>query len=225
MFARLIERACSLPCVAHMKNLNYLGLPDGSPRGKVDARVPKATRSGASIAAFVVKWAALALCTGCMTSPVNGQAVVIHAVDFDGFAENPGALIEIHARNWRTNTFVSVATTRSSTAGTTLAGDTLYAWSLPDLDLHDNVSNPRDYWLYEPLAVGNNWVAEFKAREVGSRAPNLATFEDPQCVVDRIQQHGESWIQAGAACTSSASPVVRVKQLTFCIVENCPANP
>jgi hypothetical protein len=173
--------------------------------------------------------AAAASLSACATSPSNNTVVLSsHDVDFDGYAEQPNATIEIYAHNWQTGQFDRVATAQSESSPSEFARETAYHWSLSDLNLDANVPNPDDYWQFTGCVFTSTWYeVQFKAKEVGSRQDYLVTFESDgrSCVLDRVNRLGESWFVAGQACASPSSPVVSLKcAAPICITESCPPN-
>jgi hypothetical protein len=137
---------------------------------------------------------------GCVTAPYNHQSECPNnAFTVTGFAQNPGATVQVQAFNDDTSAWEVVATTTASGSGLTFGGNTAYSWS-SSVTLAD-----RHFTPFTPDAF-----ASLRVREVNGSLSYLVTFESDgiSCVVDKVFNQNESWFAAGWECRSPASPVV-----------------
>ncbi len=162
---------------------------------------------------LLVTTVALAL-PACVTNPYNDQWVLPQDVDFQGYAQNPGATVEIQAFDRWTNTWMTIDTATATTTPTTYGGETLYAWNLYAVDTTDTGfcvwGDPA--FATCPVPAGSS-AAEFRVREVGGRT--LTTFEDggAACVIDSVTA-GANWFSAAISCASGDTPIITLRWLT-----------
>ncbi len=155
-----------------------------------------------------------ALLSSCVTGPNNNDWVDPSAVDFTGYAQNPGATIEIQALDKITSVWITVSTTTARTSPTNYGGETLYYWS--DLDT-DTLVSGQCIWgdgSHPNCSIpAGSASATFRVREVGGNT--MVTFEDDgvACVVNEVDS-GSSWFAAGNTCKSGASPNLTLRWLT-----------
>ncbi len=145
----------------------------------------------------------------CVVNPYDGKYVTSHSpILFSGYVPTAEANVDILAYNKATSSWDVLATAVSTDAPTTIAGDTLYAFST-NLDLA-TITDWKCYWdatcafLHE-----GTFEAEFKVR---SGSYFMTTFEQGglTCVLQNIQA-GQSWLEAGYNCKGSNSPVLILK--------------
>jgi hypothetical protein len=159
---------------------------------------------------------ALLLASGlsaCVVSPYNNQFVTSNnPVYFGGFAQNPGAQIDILALNKKTNVWNVVANATVDTQTNVYNGNTLYQWqtnltfnTLPEWQCYFNATCA----LYE----GANEVL-VKVHEVGGALTSLFTFDDIglPCIEDQVN-NGVGAFTAGWRCQSSDNPILHLKIL------------
>ena len=151
-----------------------------------------------------------ALLGACTTSPTSGQKVRpdLYPVEFSGFAESPGATVEILARNNRTGDYDLVGGTTASAVGFPYGGETIYGW---DTQINFwNLPNKRDYWSAScDGCVGES--AYIRVIEQEATLPFMATFhkDGVSCVVNFVDG-GQSLPTAGANCMSAGYPDIRL---------------
>ena len=152
----------------------------------------------------------------CVYAPSNGDWVNPSAIDFGGYAQHPGATIQVQAYDQSTSVWRIVTTAVSSTSVTRFGGDELYSWSIDDFNF-TAVPNWECYWGYNGYCAipASRALAKLRFKEVGSDLGYLVTFEADgiQCVVDRVAA-GQSWLVAGYNCRSPVSPVLTLFWLT-----------
>lgn len=163
----------------------------------------------------IVIIAASLLFGACTYAPVNNEWVDWTNLQFQGYAQNPSAQIEVQVYHKRDATWKVVKLVTASGSGTTLGGDTLYSWNT-SLDF-TTVYEWTCYWGYGTgcsIPAGSA-AAQFRFKERGSDTSFMATFDDDglDCVMDKLTD-GVSWIGAGASCASSSSPILTLKVLT-----------
>ncbi len=153
--------------------------------------------------------------SACTYSPENYDWGQGRAIEFNGFAQNPSATIEIQVYHQRDGVWHTLHTATSSTVATTLAGDSLYSWDA-QLNFND-VPESACYWGIPGSCVISAGVAHAKIRfkEIGSDLPFLVTFDEGgvECVLEEMT-NGSSWISAGATCASEDTPVLTLPLLT-----------
>jgi len=152
--------------------------------------------------------------SACVTAPYNDQWVDPDAVDFSGYAEEPGATVEIQARNTQTGAWVTItsATTTASTTAFNYGGETLYPWTSPDID---TLFPAQCFWGTGPscsISAGSAG-ATFRVREVGGRT--FTTFDEggTTCVINQVTA-GTNWFAAAVNCASSETPILSLRWLT-----------
>lgn len=159
----------------------------------------------------------VALAEACVVAPYNGQIVAPWDVDFAGYAQNPGATLEIQGKDSRTGAWITIATAESGTSPASIdGGETeLYYWRRPDVDTSDTAA--RCFW-----GEGSNCSvppgsasAEFRVVEQGSNLSALITFDHDgvSCVSDGVTG-GKTWLTAGWDCRSDEWPVLRLVWIT-----------
>ncbi len=156
------------------------------------------------------------LASGCVYTPEEGDWVDWDDLDFAGFAEKPGAVIQIQAYNNRDSRWVTVDSVVSSSSGTHYGDTTLYSWSNYGFDF-TTVPQWQCYWsTLAGCSIPAGFAsARFRFKEVGSALSYLVTF-DPggiSCVVSEVNG-GSTWLAAGATCRGDKSPVLTLRRLT-----------
>jgi hypothetical protein len=155
----------------------------------------------------------LLLNVSCMFAPYDGQTVSpFEAINVDGFAQRPGAMVQIQAFNKRTLTWNTILTLTSATAPTTISGDTLYRFQGPLL--FSSVSSWQCYWGNTSCSIPpGSASAKIRAQEVGGG--QLTTFDvnGVSCVISKLNA-GQGWLAAGFECRDPQSPVVTLSWIT-----------
>ncbi len=156
--------------------------------------------------------------SACVQAPENDQWVTPWEVDFVGYAENQGALIEVQALDKHTGGWVTIATTNASDSPSSFdSGVTqMFRWSVVDLD---TTAPPQciwgdGAWVNCPISAGSA-QAQFRVREVGSSTGTLTTFDAGgiSCVVNELVA-GTDWVTAGFSCRSTDTPIITLNWLT-----------
>ncbi|MBV1859966.1 MAG: hypothetical protein KUG77_16255 [Nannocystaceae bacterium] len=150
--------------------------------------------------------------TACVTAPHNDQWVDPDDVDFHGYAETPGATVEIRGLDSQTNDWVTVRSVPVSSTPFNYGGETLYQWSAP----HTDTTAVSDcVWGVGPSCTvpAGLAVAKFQVREVEGQT--LITFDEGgvDCVIDAVSA-GTNWFTAATSCASSEFPTLTLKALT-----------
>lgn len=166
---------------------------------------PKLALSAACLAAVVAQ--------GCVVEPLNWDEVDARAVDFSGYAQRPGATIQVQAFDPELDDWVTLATTVSRTGYETLDGGKtkLYYWSIDDVDTYD-----RTRCVWGELSGSTCWYigdkirARFRVVEVGSTLEAMTTYEQDGilCVMREVNADNKSWLDAGYMCKSDIEPVL-----------------
>lgn len=170
-------------------------------------------RTTKSVLSAVLLVGAAAALSACVTTPYNDEWVDASAVDFSGYAQDPGATIEISGFDKQTNTWVVLdETITASSTPTNYGGETLYRWTASDLN---TIATGDCFWgegaaCYVPAGSAN---ARFRVKEVGGRT--LVTFDQggTSCVLDEVSA-GAGWFAAGLNCASDSTPAITLWTLT-----------
>jgi len=147
-------------------------------------------------AAVIVSIAAM----GCVTSPANGDSQCPGGgFPVSGFAEHPGATVQVEAFNVAASAWEVVASATASTSAFTFGSNTAYSWSTTV------TLAARHFTAFTPDAF-----ASLRVREVGGSLSNLITFDHDgiSCVVDKVVNQNMTWFAAGWACRSASTPVI-----------------
>ena len=178
------------------------------------AKTTMSTATGGLILALVGSAA-------CVVTPYNHEYTSpFDPISFEGFAQEPGAELQVQAFNKLSETWLTIATATASTTPTTITGESLYGWQtsvrfedLPDWECfwgHDSPSIPS---LACSIPPGS---ANARVRVWEDSGHYLVTFDEDgiDCVMDKMVTEGHTWMQAGWECRSGDSPVISLFWLT-----------
>lgn len=172
-------------------------------------RILKKTKTILSTALLTTIAAGLA---ACVTAPYNDQWVDPFAVNFNGYAENPGATVEIEAFDTQTNTWVTIQSSTATSTPTNYGGETLYQWSETGVDTSPS---GQCIWGAGPSCVipTGSASAKFRVHEVGGR--RYTTFDEggTTCVINQVAA-GTNWFTAGVNCASPETAVLTLRAFT-----------
>jgi len=155
--------------------------------------------------------------SACTISPENEEWVALNDLNFSGYAENPGATIEVQAYDQSRNIWTTVRTTTANDSATTFGGESVYSWKIENFDF-TTIDNWDCYWGFRgycSISPGAA-IAKFRFRELGSSIAYLMTYDKDDvanCLLPRVID-GENLFAAGLECRSSTYPVVTLKILT-----------
>lgn len=172
-------------------------------------RILKKTKTILSTALLTTIAAGLA---ACVTAPYNDQWVDPFSVNFSGYAENPGATVEIEAFDTQTNTWVTIESSTASSFPTNYGGETLYQWSETGVD-----TSPSGQCIWGTGAAcvisTGTASAKFRVHEVGGR--RYTTFDQggTTCVINQVAA-GTNWFTAGVNCASPETAVLTLRAFT-----------
>jgi len=162
--------------------------------------------SPSSALGAVIAVAAVAT-TGCVTDPTNGEHFQGgNPTYFAGFAEAPGATVEVQVRNKNTNLWEVLSTTVSSSNATVYGGQTVYHWSTTGTIL--DFSYPNTFCRLTANCIPQiDATASVRVVEVGSSLAEMITFEEDglDCTVDGVNR-GEDLFASAWNCQSPSSP-------------------
>jgi hypothetical protein len=122
----------------------------------------------------------------CTIAPYDQESLDADApaVQFTGFAENPGAQVEVYAWHPDDQDFVLVGGMPANTTGLFYGGSWLYNWSVEIPMDHD----PTGYWRPECDGCSRE-TAIFRVKEDASSFPYLVSFPKggEACVMENVE--------------------------------------
>lgn len=134
---------------------------------------------------------------------------------FNGYSSVAGGVVRVQAKNHRTGAWDTIAAFTATTTPTTIAGDTLYAWSG---SVTFTQANGVDDWrCYFAIPATNPCqvplpAADAQVRVVQSDGTTLTTFDSGglSCVLTKLNE-GKGWLVAGHECRDNDSPVINLR--------------
>lgn len=165
-----------------------------------------------------ISFAALcfSLLASCVVSPTDQQRIKPwDPISMSGYTSLAGSTVRVQAKNQRTGAWDQIASFTATTTPTTIAGDTLYAWSGSLTFTQINAPDPwRCYFAIpgtNPCQVPEP-AADAQLRVLQSDGTVLTTFDDTgiSCVFDKLSL-GSSWLSAGYECRDNNSPVLKLR--------------